>query len=200
MADGFTYQGLYYPNPGNYPIPAGAIPANSGSYGTVAQPVATGAPLLGASQGGGVGSTVELINTVCNAFPNACRAVGSVIPGIGGLGGSPPIVEQPGVIPNIGTMQVQAYACPPQTVVRPDGSIRTIRMKLNRAGQCVPAKRPSMNVLNPKALLRAGRRLGGFQKFAKKADKLINKQLRGAGARVTKRGCGTCGKSKCGCK
>lgn len=59
-----------------------------------------------------------------------------------------------------------------------------------------------MNVLNPKALMRATRRLGGFYQFAKKTEKLIQKSFSKAGVHGARRiasKCGTCRKTRCSC-
>lgn len=67
---------------------------------------------------------------------------------------------------------------------------------------CVKPRR--MNPLNPKALMRATRRLAGFQHFAVKTEKAIQQSFRKAGVHAPRRisggKCGTCRKSACSCR
>jgi|SRR5262245_22905433 len=58
---------------------------------------------------------------------------------------------------------------------------RRIKLVPDGQGSFTPiicCAKPRMNVLNPRALSRAARRLAGFQKFAGRVDKLITRQLR----------------------
>jgi len=87
--------------------------------------------------------------------------------------------------------------CPPTGPCPPGKELRTIKA---RAASTICAKKPRMNVLNPRALRRAAKRLGGFQKEVKAVEKIINKALPRKTARRASSGrCGTCRQSPCGC-
>jgi hypothetical protein len=120
-----------------------------------------------------VGAGMTISKALCAMFPSLCNSNNALM----------------AQTPNAGLL---TGSCPPGRVLR--------RIPYGR-DKCI--KKPRMNPLNPKALMRATRRLAGFHNFAKKAEKQIQKSFRGAGISAPRRGtsrarCGTCAKKSCG--
>lgn len=88
-----------------------------------------------------------------------------------------------------GQIVLNAYACKPGKHIS------------KKTGACVTNRH--MNFLNPRALSRSVRRLAGFQNFATRTEKAIQKSFRKAGVHPTRRTggkCGTCRKTNCSCR
>jgi len=92
---------------------------------------------------------------------------------------------------------VQQANCLPAGPCPPGKQLRSVKA---RSATTICAKKPRMNVLNPRALRRAAKRLGGFQKEVRSVEKIINKALpRRTARRASTSRCGTCRQSPCGC-
>jgi len=138
------------------------------------------------SVGDSGGDLSALFQTALATLGNALQS-GPII-GVGAGGG---VID----INRRGSIVVNARNCPvgyhqPKNYGRTGGSTKP----------CV--KNRHMNPLNPKALMRATRRMAGFHHFANRIEKQIQHALRKAGVRGPRRiggRCGTCRKTKCSC-
>ncbi len=135
-------------------------------------PVLTGTP--------GVGTQIQTgIDIACGLFPSLC-----------GNGVASPL----GFQENGGPVFTNLFTgeCPP-------GRVR--RTRKPTLGRDICAKKPRMNPLNPRALVRATRRLASFNKFAKKTSRELAKLAPPRRRVATARGgrCVTCATSPCAC-
>jgi len=153
-------------------------------------------------------------------FPGAPTSGGNFpsIPGLiqQGLSTIQGLVEQnpqlpssyPPIIPNVGTLSVNATACP--TVYTPAGKLvhqhlrkQQVKPRKSPVTQCVTNRH--MNSLNPHALRRATRRLKGFMGHVHSAQKAIRQALGhtisspGRKRTASRGGCFTCGRSARAC-
>jgi hypothetical protein len=118
-------------------------------------------------------------------------------PGGGGAAGLAELIF-PGLMQSVGPAPKASLitgSCPPGR------RRRTVKARVI-LGRDICARKPRMNVLNPKALARSVRRLAGFQTFATRTEKVIQHSFRKAGVHPVRRiggRCGTCRKSKCSC-
>lgn len=130
---------------------------------------------------GGIGKASTIyqggVAIACGLFPSLCGDSGQAM------------TSSQGPPPKAGLI---TGSCPPGRVRR------TVAY-----GRDVCVRKARMNVLNPKALNRAARRMSGFHAFAVKAEKELQKVVRKSGYRgQTKRvggKCGVCRKTSCSC-
>jgi len=156
-------------------------------------------------------SGVPDIGQFNNLFQTTTPSVPATVPGVAGdliqqgiCALFPSLSQCQGVFPNTLTNPfqstsptVQLPGCPPTAPCPPGRQLRSVKA---RSASVVCAKKPRMNVLNPRALRRAAKRLGGFQKEVKSVERIINKALpRKAPRRASSSKCGTCRQSPCGC-
>lgn len=152
-------------------------------------------------------SKMDLLDTAGIDFPSA-RPTSLLDLFNTGLGLAQSFVESPSqvpaTIPNVGTLSVNATACP----IGPNGKryhLRKTQVKARKSPvtQCV--RNRSMNSLNPHALRRATRRLNGFMNHVKSAEKAIRHALghtlapRHRTGASKRSGCYTCGRPRRSC-
>jgi hypothetical protein len=152
------------------------------------------APEVGSAIVPGAGSIAGAIGRVlgrAGAAVGIGTAACAVFPSLPGCGGSAvtPVTSQVAQVPSGPAPKASLIlgSCPPGRV----------RRKV-AWGRDICARRPHMNVLNPHALRRAARRIGGFQKQVRSIEKLVNASMKTSGARRTR--CVSCKKTRCSCR